>query len=110
MKKKPVRIVSTTLGAKLNTNGLGWALVRAAGNLPTERIRPGDPLALALDQVPVGEHVDFICYSDEASFAQSQAARDGLTRKEHVELVKNLCAQLHTHGRRAAIKWVTVEP
>jgi hypothetical protein len=100
--------LSINLGASHNQGQCGWALLRETGRLPTERIS-GDPLTATLAVVAVGEHVDLVCYSDEASFAQSRAAKDGLTRDQHTDLVRNLREQLRQHGRSASITWSTVE-
>lgn len=103
------RRLGLKMGLTPQNQATGWCLFEERGRLPESRIE-GDPFDLALKMVPLGEHVDLIAYRDDASFAHSQAARDGLTRSEHIGNLLSMAAFLRKHGRSASLKFVTVEP
>jgi hypothetical protein len=107
-----VKIKHRTLGLSLGRRrpgeaALGYALLEETGTI--KHRAQGNPLDLVLLNVAEGEHVALLAYSDEESFASSQAARDGLTRREHLEFLEKLVLELRTYGRSASIKWVTAE-
>lgn len=104
------KIVHTRLGLNLGAQHLGWALIAQEGMLPAAEDREyGDTNAMLLRDVAEGEHVDLIGYADSASYAHSQAARDGLSWQEHTQMLLETIAFLKDHNRTASIKWVRVE-
>ncbi|MXP24793.1 hypothetical protein GRI39_01870 [Altererythrobacter indicus] len=78
--------------------GVAWAFFGPSLKPLGPRIE-GDPLDLALKQTQLGQEVSLFIYKTDASFKQSQAYRDGLSRKEHSALVRRVAKTLRKNGR-----------
>lgn len=96
-----VRTKNTDLGVKIGTNAVGWTLIK--------RSRPkrlseeyGDVLAKAREAAQTmkkeGEPLTVYAYENDEAYASSLAARDGLPRSAHTEMVDFIAEQLASEG------------
>ncbi|RIA37456.1 hypothetical protein DFR49_3341 [Hephaestia caeni] len=107
MKGSINRTQNTRLGVKLAAGGTGWALIlrERPRRVSTKN---GDPLdlaraaAIAWNAREDGPFTMWSYLNDDA-FAQSIAARDGMTREAHIVQVNRIAAQLAGEGFHVTI-------